>query len=33
MHIGVRYTRDFKRTYWCTLYLRRKAAMVLTCWP
>jgi hypothetical protein len=29
MNIGVRYTRDFKRTYRCTLYLRRKAAMVL----
>jgi hypothetical protein len=29
MNIGVRYKRDFKRTYWCTLYLRRKAALVL----
>jgi len=30
MNIGVRYRRDFSRTYWCTLYLRRKAAVVLT---
>src|SRR6266566_8715738 len=30
MNISVRYMRDFKRTYWCTLYLRRKATMVLT---
>ena len=30
MDISVRYMRDFKRTYWCTLYLRRKATMVLT---
>jgi hypothetical protein len=30
MNISVRYMRDFKRTYWCTLYLRRKPAMVLT---
>ncbi len=30
MNISVRYMRDLKRTYWCTLYLRRKATMVLT---
>jgi hypothetical protein len=30
MNISVRYMRDFKRTYRCALYLRRKATMVLT---
>jgi drug/metabolite transporter superfamily protein YnfA len=28
MNISVRYMRDFKRTYRCTLYLRRKVTMV-----